>query len=255
MNDIVLSIILVTLLILLLLAGIALSFFMANRQRMRQEQLLLETKSAFEREIRQVEHEVSEHIMSQFARELHDNIGQTLTSIHFEIENKILNNPESENQFKTIQIYLTEATKQLRLLSRTLNNDFIGHSGLYGAIRLEVDRLNELRRLAVQLDCDSGISPLDKDQELMVFRILQEIIQNALRHSGAKHLTISIQSEPFELQVRDDGVGFDFDAIINSSKAFGLRNILKRAQLARLDCFIQTKPGEGTVITLKKSAT
>ena len=280
MNEIALSIILVTLLILLLIAGIAISFFLANQQRMRQERLLSETKTNFERELRQVEQEVSEHVMGQFARELHDNIGQTLTSMNFEIENRKHDHPEHKEGYNTIQIYLArfcsisaivwwllpskfegyntiqiylaEATKQLRLLSRTLNNDFIGHSGLYGAIQLEVDRLNALRRFVVNLKMDAGVSTLEKDQELMVFRIVQEIAQNALKHSEAKQLSITLQSEPFELTVADDGKGFDYEAVINSNKASGLRNILKRAELAALNCTIQTKLGEGTTYILKK---
>lgn len=252
MNDIILSIVAVTLLILLLIAGIALTFFMANRQRMRQEQILTETKLSFERELRIVETEVSEHIMGQFARELHDNIGNSLWAVNIEIENKKLDYPENKEGYKTIQVYLDEVSRQLRLLSRTLNNDFIGNSGLLVAIQLEVDRLNTLRRFTVQLDDDSGVVSLEKDQELMVFRILQEITQNALKHSGAKQVTISVKSDPFELLVNDDGKGFDYETIVNSNKASGLRNILKRAQLARLNCTILTKPGEGTTYILKK---
>jgi signal transduction histidine kinase len=252
MNDIILSIVAVTLLILLLIAGIALTFFMANRQRMRQEQILTETKLAFERELRIVETEVSEHIMSQFARELHDNIGNSLWAINIEIENKKLDYPENKEGYKTIQVYLGEVTQQLHLLSRTLNNDFVGNSGLLVAIQLEVDRLNTLQRCTVQLDADSGVISLEKDQELMVFRILQEIAKNALTHSGAKHVTISVKSDPFDLQVKDDGKGFDYDEVFSTNKASGLRNIVKRAQLARLECTIHTKPGEGTTYILKK---
>jgi len=252
MNDIILSIVVVTLLILLLIAGIAISFFMTGRQRMRQEQVLTETRMAFERELRQVESEVSEHIMGQFARELHDNIGQSLTAMHIEIENRKLDYPENKEGYKSIQIYLGEVTQQLRILSRTLNNDFIGHSGLLVAIQLEVDRLNTLRRFAVYLDAEGYISSLNKEQELMVFRILQEIIQNALKYSEAKALTITVRSDPFELQVQDDGKGFDYEAVFRMQQASGLRNILKRAQLAQLECTIRTKPGAGTTFVLKK---
>lgn len=253
MNDIILSIVVVTLLILLLIAGIAISFFVTSRQRMRQEQVLSETRMAFERELRQVESEVSEHIMGQFARELHDNIGQSLTAMHIEIENRKLDHPENKEGYRSIQIYLGEVTQQLRMLSRTLNNDFIGHSGLLVAIQLEVDRLNTLRRFAVHLDAAGYVSSaLNKEQELMVFRILQEIIQNALKYSEAKTVTITLRSEPFELQVQDDGKGFDYEEVFRIHQASGLRNILKRAQLAQLECTIRTKPGAGTSCVLKK---
>lgn len=254
MNDIILSIISVTLLILLLIAGIAITFFISNRQRIRQEVVLAETKLNFERELRQVETEVSEHILGQLARELHDNIGQTLTAMHIHIQNQKLDHPELAESFKPAEIYLGEVSQQLRLLSRTLNNDFIKHSGLLEAIRHETERLKALKRFEVHLDTGNGDFDLDKDQELMLFRILQEIIQNALRHSVAKNLYISLKpaGQSFEAEIADDGKGFDYEKIFSVNKASGLRNILKRAALANMECTIQTKPGEGVRFILRK---
>jgi signal transduction histidine kinase len=255
MNDIILSIVAATLLILLLIAGIAITFFISNRQRMRQEQILVETKLDFERELRQVETEVSEHIMSQFANELHDNIGQLLTAMHIEIENQKLDNPDNQDGYKPLEIYLNEVTQQLRLLSKTLNNDFIAHSGLLTAIQLEVKRMNDLRRFTVHLDASLVISNLKKEEELMVFRIFQEILQNVMKHARAKKVFIRLESNPttFELEVKDDGKGFDYEEVFKQNKASGLRNILKRAALAELECIIHTKIGGGTSYILKKS--
>ena len=255
MNDIILSIVAATLLILLLIAGIAITFFISNRQRMRQEQILVETKLDFERELRQVETEVSEHVMGQFANELHDNIGQLLTAMHIEIENRKLDSPENQDEYKPLEIYLNEVTQQLRLLSKTFNNDFIAHSGLLTAIQLEVKRMNHLRRFVVHLDADSVVSVLKKDEELMVFRIFQEILKNVMKHAGAKNVFIRLKtdSEMFELEVKDDGSGFDYEEVFRQNKASGLRNIFKRAALAQLECAIHTKVGEGTSYILKKS--
>lgn len=254
MNDIILSIVAATLLILLLIAGIAITFFISNRQRMRQEQILVETKLDFERELRQVETEVSEHVMGQFANELHDNIGQLLTAMHIEIENRKLDFPEHQDEYKPLEIYLNEVTQQLRLLSKTFNNDFIAHNGLLHALQLEVNRMNHLRRFTVHLDADSVVSVLKKDEELMVFRIFQEILQNVMKHAHAKNVFIRLRTnaERFELEVRDDGKGFDYEEVFKQNKASGLRNILKRAALAQLECSIQTKLEEGTSYILKK---
>ena len=257
MNDIVFTIIAVTLLILLLIAGIVITFFIAGRERTRQEIALAETKLAFERELRQVETEVSEHIMGQFAQELHDNIGQLLTATHIQVQNQKIDHPELAEGFRPIEIYLGEVTQQLRLLSRTLNNDYLGHIGLLSAIQLETDRLNTLRRFSVHWKPVSGTSNLEKDQELMVFRIFQEISQNALRHAAANNLYVSVNNADgdFELLVQDDGKGFDRQKTLHSDKASGLRNILKRAHLAGMDCEIITAENEGVLFILKKIAT
>ena len=89
----------------------------------------------------------------------------------------------------------------------------------------------------------------------MVFRIFQEILQNVMKHAGAKNVFIRLKtdSEMFELEVKDDGSGFDYEEVFRQNKASGLRNIFKRAALAQLECAIHTKVGEGTSYILKKS--
>jgi len=256
-DEIFLSIISTTLLVLLLLAGILITFFISGRQRARQQMQLAQAKLDFEKEIRQVENEVSENIMSQFAQELHDNIGQLLTAMHIHLENQKIDHPHLVEGLKPIGIYLDEVTQQLRLLSRTFNNDYLDHIGLLSAIQMEVDRLRVLRRFEVSWEPVSGPSNLGKNQELMTFRILQEIIQNALRHASAKHLNIRVNTanNGFELRVYDDGKGFLLEETLQSHKASGLRNILKRARLAAMECIIESSPGKGSLFILKKIAT
>lgn len=246
-----------TLLVLLLLAGIILTFFISGRQRIKQEMKLTQAKLDFEKELRQVETEVSEHIMSQFAQELHDNIGQQLTALHIHIENQKLDDPESAERFKLVEVYLNEINQQLRLLSRTFNNDYVGHAGLQSAMQLEAERLRTLRRFTVHWPGFTGSSNLGKNQELMVFRICQEIAQNALRHSGAKNffMAVSNTGDNFELTVRDDGRGFVPEEVLNSQKASGLRNILKRSKMAGLSCRIESSPGNGCTYVFNKTVT
>ena len=253
-TEIVLSVISITLLVLLLVSGIVLVFFQSGRQRLKQQMELAQNKLNYEKELRQVETEVSEEIMGQFAQELHDNIGQLLTAVHIHLENLKIDHPDMKEGFKPMEIYLSEVTQQLRLLSRTLNTDYIGHIGLLAAIEVEVSRIKSLRRFQVHWQTVSGSSNLDKNQELMVFRLFQEIIQNALRHSLAKNVYIIVNNanETFTLKVEDDGKGFDVETTMQSNKASGLRNIIKRARWAGMDCEINSSPGKGCTIELKK---
>src|SRR5262249_20125948 len=150
------------------------------------------------------------YMMGQFAQELHDNIGQLLTATHIRIENQKIDYPILAESFKPIEIYLDEINQQLRLLSRMLNPDYLGSNGLAAAMQTETERLKALKRLTVHWQAPEGSTELDKNQELMVFRIFQEIVQNALRHSGAANLFITlVPGKEFELRVQDDGKGFD----------------------------------------------
>jgi two-component system, NarL family, sensor kinase len=253
-KDIVLAVVCTTLLVLLLVAGIIIVFFIAGKQRVQQQMQLAEARLSFEREIRKVETEVSESVMNRFARELHDNIGQLLTALHIQLENQKLDHPELAESFKTSEVYIAEITQQLRMLSRTLNSDYIGHIGLLAAIQIETEKLTSLKRFAVSYKATGGGTNLDKQQELMVFRIFQEITQNALKYSEARQFTVTVDcsADGFEMRVQDDGHGFNKEEVLNSSRASGLRNIFKRASLSGIDCELVTAPGKGCLFILKK---
>lgn len=254
-HELGLAIICITLLMLFLVLAVVLVIFISGRRRLKQDMELALSKLKHEQELRQVETEVSEQILSQLAQELHDNIGQMLTAVHIHLQNQKLDHPELKEGFKPMETYLSEATHQLKLLSRTLNNDYIGHNGLLASIDNEIKRIQGLRRFDVHWEPVSGSSNLDNKQELMIFRIFQEIMQNSLRHSLAKNTYIEVKNEDgnFELKIEDDGKGFDLESIMKSEKASRLRNIIKRTQWAGLDCTIESFPGKGCRIAMRKN--
>jgi hypothetical protein len=257
MNELLVTFISVTLLILLLASGIILSFIISSRQRLQHQLVLSNTQLKYEQELRQVEHEVSEQIRTEIGRELHDNIGQLLTALHFQIESIKVADLNLSANFKQIDFYVSEAHQQLRMLSRTMNNDYLANIGLFDSIQTEIDRLRLLRKIAIFWTKPNGPSNLDKNQELMVFRIFQEIVSNTLRHSEASHLDIRIvtSNDSFSISVKDDGKGFDVKSTLESAKISGLRNIQRRAQLAGFDCKIESEVGKGSLFVLKKNAT
>ena len=253
-QDVALSVISITLLVLLLISTIIIVFFQAGKQRLKQQMDMAESKLNYEKELRKVETEVSEGMMQQFGQELHDNIGQLLTAVHIQLENVKIDYPQLKDSLKPGETYLSEATQQLRMLSRTMNNDYIGHTGLLGAMEVELNRVKSLRRFEVHWKSVSGNSYLRKEQELMIFRVFQEMIQNCLRHSLAKNVYVSVNTanEGFEITMEDDGKGFDVETMLQSNKASGLRNIIKRSEWAGMQCNIYSAPDKGCMISLKK---
>ena len=250
-SDIVIIIVVTTLLILLLIAGITIAVLSINKHKVQAKIDLTQAKLEYEKELRRAEGEVSEQLMEQFAQELHDNVGHTLTCMRLEFENKKLDFPEIEETIAPAESYLEEASSQLRLLSRSLNTDYVQRIGLVAAIELEIERQRQLKRMNFQWDNDRNQCTLGKDQQLIVFRIFQEIIQNALKHSRASFLQVKLEFIPeFELLIKDDGVGFDYNKVVKSSKASGLKNILKRAEMASIACTVNTSKGTGCAYKL-----
>jgi len=242
-SELVFGIVCSTIAIVLLASGILLVLFIGNRQRLQQK---MQQEIDYEKELRRAETEISEQLMERFAQELHDNIGHSLTCIRMHIENKKLDVPELQELFEPIDIYLGEASDQLRSLSRSFNTDYISSLGFIGAVSLEVKRLQQLKRFSITFEYEDEPINLDVNQELMGFRIFQEILHNVNRHSGAKHLLIRLNNDNgFTLIVQDDGIGFDVHQTLQSSNASGLRNILKRSALAKLNCTITSENGLG----------
>ena len=246
------GIIVTTLVILLLIAGIVISVFMANRQRLKQDIKLSQIELTYEKELRQTELEVKEQLMAQVSRELHDHVGHTLTNMRLTIENKKIDFPEVENLFKPVETLLDEASLQLRMLSRSMNSDYLNGLTFQDAIQQEVTRLQTISKMEIDYRPGTYLYPiLNKDQLLMSFRIFQEILNNAIKHSGAKKLLIRSNHTDFILQVTDQGKGFNLQLMLNSGKASGLQNMKKRASLAKLDLIISTAPEKGTTVLLK----
>lgn len=250
-NDIAFTVVVTTLLILLLIFGVIITIFLANRRHIQQEVKMAQLQVNYEQELRKAEQEVQEQVLTNIARDLHDNIGQLLTYMNIQLEQGKITYPETTGILTPISGTLGDTIQQVRLLSRSLNSDFLESGGLVQSITQEVTRLQQFSSLSINWQHDDTEPALNKDQRIMTFRIFQEILNNALKHSGAKNIDISLQGiQPFCLAVADDGRGFDLEGILNAGAGSGLRNMSKRAALANLNLNITSSLGKGSSFRL-----
>lgn len=253
-NDIALTVIVTTLLILLLIAGVVITIFLANRRHVAQQVTMTQMELNYEKELRAVEQEVQEQVLTNVARELHDNIGQLLTLMRIQMENEKLDDPALAKTLEPVDATLTDAILQLRMLSRSLNSEVLEQGGLVNAINQEVKRLQNLKSFDVHWHTDNAEPTLDKSQRIMVFRIFQEILNNMMKHAEAGNIYIQLGATPrFSLVMTDDGKGFDVPEKEEGTGS-GLINIMKRAKLANLVLEIDTAPGKGSTFTLSSES-
>lgn len=245
MNNLTLAIIFTTLIILLLIAGIAIIIVIANRQRIQRE-------VAFEKELRAVEQEVQEELLTNVSQELHDNIGQMLTVLHLQLKKGQITNPEATPLLEPMGDTLNDTIMQVKALARGLNSDMVQDNGLLNNIRQDVERLVKLDKFAIETIIDAEEILLSKDAQLLVFRIYQEVMNNIMKHSGARLVRIDITGHPFRLEVRDDGKGFIHRDTERLQKGMGLANIEKRAKLAGLMSSITTAEDKGCTFILQQ---
>ncbi len=251
-NPIVVTVLTTTLLVALLIAVVIITMFASNKRNVQQEMKITQLQLDYEKGQR----EVQEQVMTTVARELHDNIGQRLTFMNMQLQQQKAVNPAAAGSLLPVSTMMIETIEEVRVLGRSLNSDQIAANGLVYTIEKEVDRLRQLNRYTVHWEHDKE-PELNKDQKVIVFRIFQEMLNNLLKHADAKNIYLSLSGEKkFKMVVKDDGKGFDADEIMKTAKGAGLKNIMKRADLAGMKCQIDSKPategGTGTIFTLEQ---
>lgn len=198
---------------------------------------------------------IQESERRRISRELHDQIGQSLTAIKIHLQSLLLR-PDAPRQAPQIEegIQIVDATiSQVRDLSLDLRPPQLDDLGLVAALRWFLDRQAAASRLAVRLDADLAGVDLDQDVQAACFRIVQEAVTNALRHARAREIRVCVRAAGGELSIviGDDGRGFDVEAArraATTGKSLGLISMEERATLAggRLEC--RSSGGRGTEI-------
>ncbi|RYZ20747.1 MAG: PAS domain S-box protein [Chitinophagaceae bacterium] len=194
--------------------------------------------------------ETQERERAEIGKELHDNVNQVLTTTKLYLELSMSNKELREELIQKASKNVIYVINEIRQLSRSLMNPSLGDLGLSEAISDLVENVNLTRKLQVKLDMEPGLEEqLGDNVQLMLYRIVQEALSNALRHSGAQHIELALrrQGPGLRLVVRDDGVGFDPAAV---KRGAGLRNIENRVYLANGTLRVESAPQRGCTLII-----
>ncbi len=235
------------------------SMFQKRKTQFIQEKIAL--RNSYDKEILQSQVEVQNHTLQYIGRELHDNIGQLLSvaRINLNILEETIKDPEYEEFIKQTNLLIAQSMQDIRSLSKSLDGDFVKDFGFYESIAHELDRIKKTKKFKTELQIKGKIYNLGQEREIVLFRIVQEILNNAIKHSGAQYIVVelSYQINTFVLTIEDNGKGFDFQEVLQRSSLFesgaGLKNIKKRAELMQFSCDIVTAIGTGTKYILTTS--
>jgi signal transduction histidine kinase len=222
--------------LMMLLVMFIISFFFIHQKRQQAHKLeKAALKAQFEQEILNAENEIQDSTMKHISRELHDNVGQMLTLVKIQLNNLSEESPDNK-KVNDSKEFVNNVLTDIRALSKSLNSDNLLHEGLEKAIGFEVERVKKLGNYAVNFSANTGIVSVDRKKEVLIFRIFQELLQNCLKHAKAKNIEVSLEEtmQCLNLEVVDDGVGFDFEAKIQKNgfqSGAGLSNLIHRAAL------------------------
>lgn len=213
----------------------------------------VQMKTAFEAEIIKTQLEVQEQTMQTIGADLHDNIGQLLSLTSLTLKSIELDDPAKVQQKIDAAVDLTSRSiKEMRLLGKLLQGEHLIALGLPEAIRHEVDWLERSGQFQITYTTDDDLPQGNTDQNLIVFRILQEVLNNIIKHAQASRIDISLSTvdEQLRLVVSDNGIGFDINTLTDGQLGLGLHNIQKRAAIVGGRAEIESQPGSGTRIAI-----
>lgn len=228
-------------LIVSLTVGTIIIFFIISIIRQQRRNIALYRQSVLA-EITAMEKE-----RARIAADLHDELGPMLSAIKLKIGSFELNDEDDKIEAEKTNDHIDSLMKRMREISYDLIPKTLIRKGLVIALREFVEFINENEGLKIIFQ-SAGEIESDQQKAIHIYRIAQEVINNTIRHSGAKFLNINLQQNngTIFLSTMDDGVGFDHYAAAKGEGGIGLRNILNRTEIIGGQMFIDSEKNKGT---------
>ena len=228
-SEIYAAVVIITLIFVVLSVGFVV--FIIN-YKMKQGLHLKEKKrmaEAFEKQLMQSQIEIQEATFEELGNDLHDNVGQLLSSTKLLLgvtQRALLERPDSLNLAVET---LGQAIHELRSLTKSLDREWLAQFSLITNLQTEINRINAAKALNIQFVHPVTL-PLETQKQIILFRVVQEALQNAIKHSGAAAISIEITAgtDFIIIAVNDDGRGLDGH---DFSVGLGIRNMKKRMLL------------------------
>lgn len=227
----------------------ALIFFLYQKKQRIHQENLSSLKNEYEKNLLKTQLEIQEETLEKISREIHDNIGLSLTLAKLNLTTY----SDNTNSFPKIEESATligKALKDLSTITHCLSETFINSNGLLAALNEEIERINSIGKLRVILRIRGNTIFLDNQKELLLFRIIQEALNNVIKYAQActAVILLNYHLEFLQLKVLDNGQGFDANCS-KLRKGSGLLNMKTRTKLLN-GKFKLNSSNRGTQITV-----
>jgi PAS domain S-box-containing protein len=193
--------------------------------------------------------EAQEQERTYVARELHDDISQRLALLSVNLQTLRQQFPASAADIGKACEVVSELGSDIQALSHRLHSSKLEYLGLQAAAAGFCRELSEHHQVEVDFRAEDISKEVPRDVSLCLFRVLQEALQNAAKHSGAKRFEVALRRESDEIRliVRDQGIGFDVEDTVNSC-GIGLTSMRERLKLVDGELSIESRPKAGTTV-------
>ncbi|MBL6447928.1 hypothetical protein JMN32_16550 [Fulvivirga sp. 29W222] len=251
-SDIVIAITAGSLLLFLLCTFIVAFTLVFVRKRQQHKIEKQQIKEQFSKNLLEAQLEIREETLRHIGYELHDNLGQIASLIKINLNIIDLDAREkAEEKLGETRNLIRKLIADIKELSISLNSDRVVSTGLFKGLKGEVERIKKLGLHEVTFDCDvKNIEP-NPHKTIILFRMSQEILNNALKHSNATSISVwaEVSDDFLTLIFKDNGVGFNVDKAVNHGGS-GLLNLKTRAKLIHATLKVNSTAHTGTEIII-----
>lgn len=209
-----------------------------------------------EREILSTVIRTEERERERFAKDMHDSVGPLLSTVKLyvnELESSTLGNDERKDFVNQTNEIIDEAINSIRTISNNLMPRVIHKFGLIKAIESFCEKVNKTNTINIKFVKRNCGERLDQNLELILFRVITELLNNTLKHAEAKNVIIELEKVAGKLNMvfQDDGIGFNINEIMTSDhKGMGLKNIISRIKSINGDYNFVSFPNNGFKINV-----
>jgi two-component system NarL family sensor kinase len=227
-----------------------------KRRRLRQQaELDAELNRQKELRIKSVL-EAEEKERRRIAQDLHDGVGQILSAARLNLSSLSsrlrLDNPPERDALKNAMDLLDDSVKEVRAVSHNMMPNTLLKLGLVSAVREFITKIQNMPDLRVSLEIVGMTDRLEPETESILYRVIQEVVANIIKHARATELSLQLIRHEKELTIliEDNGVGFDTNRI-NDFEGIGLKNIVSRVEFLNGTVHFDSTPGRGTSVVIE----
>jgi signal transduction histidine kinase len=234
-----------------------------TRRKLAEQSMRRKNRAEIEKKINQQKFrsvlilEGQEEERNRIAMDIHDGIGQMLTSLKYQIESiDVTAGEKAREEMAEVDQLIKQVIREVRRVTFNLKPPVLADYGLQAALKVFVQETSKLVDVKLVYNTSGHIDRLPQKTENNIFRIVQEAINNAIKYSGADRIEVSLaQAESnVVIKVKDEGKGFDARLIearsVNIESGRGFFNMYERTEYVNGQLSIHSKPNEGTTVTL-----
>lgn len=239
---------------------LSISAFLFYRKKKIEQQAIVDSEIAIQKELRvKSVIEAEEKERRRIAQDLHDGVGQILSAAKLNLsglESQInLEDQKQKDSFKNAMDLIDDSVKEVRAVSHNMMPNTLIKLGLASAIKEFITKLGNVPNLKIDLEIVGLDKRIDENVETVLYRVIQEIVANIIKHAKASEISLQMIKHERELSiiVEDNGVGFDTSKI-NIFEGIGLKNIISRIEFINGTVHFDSTINHGTTVVIEVKA-